>query len=439
MDRRRRRVLATCGATVLGLAGCLGEPDGDAGTSTSPTAGTAPDDRDTVSGTPPGGSTTSPEEPPDDTRTPAGPRRTAWHVPTELTPQRPLVVDGTCYLGTGSYDEGSAEATLLAITPDGTVTWRQDTGHLKARVAAVVDGVVYAISGDRTSSGLHGQDFRVHALDAASGTREWVWAPEKPYKFFTVLGVRAGTVFVGTHDDALEDAGESVSAVTDGSARWEVDRGDVMTGTVVDETVVAVDVAGAAGLAASDGEERWTFESQDSGGIEADAFGDLALTGEGTLHALDAVDGSERWTYGDGDVSNWVVRGERVFVGGPQLVALDDQGTSHWTYDRAGVPSGVVTGEALVGFGEQTLFVLDRATGEERWRIEIDTAYPTPGGIAGDRLAYGARDGGVHVVDVATGDSAWSWRPSRPLTDPVVANGRITVGREGGGLWALEP
>jgi hypothetical protein len=438
MDRRRRRVLSACGA-VLGLAGCLGEPDGDAGTSTSSQTGTDPADRDTLSGTPPGGSTTSPQEPPDDVATPAGPRRTAWHVPTDLTPQRPLVEGGACYVGTGSYDEGSSAAAIIAIAPDGTVTWRHDTGQLLARVAAVEDGTLYAFSGDRTADGLHGQNYRVHAFDASSGAREWVWAPGKAYKFFTVLGVRDGTVFVGTHDDALQDSGESVSAVADGSARWAVDLGDVMDGTVVGDTVVAVDVAGAAGLAASDGQERWTFESGDYGEVEAESFGDLVLTGEETLHALDAVEGTERWTHGDGDVSTWVPRGDRVYVGGPSLVALDEQGATHWTYDRGGVPSGVITADGLVGFDEQALFVLERASGEERWRIDLGTEYPTPGGITGERLAYGARDGGVHAVDVATGESAWSWKSSQPLTDPVVADGRIVVGRDGGGVWALEP
>lgn len=438
MDRRRRRVVQACGTAILGLAGCLGE-SASPGTEPTPTIRTPTDEHDTASGTPPGGSTTSPGEPPTDDRTPAGPRRARWHVPTALTPQRPLVVDGTCFLGTGRYEEESAEAELLAIERDGTERWRTGLDQRTADVVAVRDGMVYAISGERDSIGLHGKDYRVHAFDTESGTEQWVWPPEKSYKFFEFVGLRDGTVFVGTHDDALQDSGEAVHAVADGESRWRYGTGDVMGGTVVGDTVAATDPGGVTALAAGDGTKRWTFEGGDYGRVNAEGFQDLVLAGDRTLHALDAVDGAERWTYGDGHVSTWVTEGGRAFVGGSVVAALDTGGTAHWTYEKGGIPTGVGPDEVLVGQAERALFVLDRATGAERWRVETETEYPSPGGIAAGRLAYGTRESGIVTVDLETGESAWSWNTSAGLTEPVAAGDTFVIGRVGGGLWGLEP
>jgi len=438
MDRRRRRVLQACGAAALGLAGCLGR--GGPGTESTTRTQTPADGSDTTSQPPPGGSTTSPPDPPTDDRTPAGPSRTRWHVPTERTPGRPVVVDGTCYLGTGELfegDETSATAALLAVDDAGEVRWRHDTGQVGADVVAVEDGTVYAFSGD--TSGPHGDDYRLHAFDADTGDRQWVWAPDMPYKFFEFLGVRDGTVFVGTHDDALEHEGESVHAVADGAGVWTQPEGDVMDGTLVRDTVVTDDPAGLGAFAASDGTERWTFEDSEHGGIDATGFGDLVLAGSARVDALDHRTGSTQWHFDDWTVTSVVVAGERAFVGGEQVAALDRAGATLWTYDRGGLLSDFVTATGLVGTSQYELFVLERADGEERWRIEVDTEFASPGGVADGRLAYGTREGGVVAVDVATGEAAWSWQSRADLGDPVVAAGAFVVGREGGGLWALEP
>lgn len=439
MDRPRRRFLRACGATVLGLAGCMGGPNGP-GTETpdGQDTTTVGSPTDTLSGTPPGSREPSPAEPPDDDGTPRGPGRTRWQVPTDATPQRPLVVDGTCYLGTGDVQE-AGRAELLAVEADGTVRWRREVGQAAAEVIAVADGTVYAITGDSTDDMLHGEDFQVRAHDAASGERRWRWAPEKHYKFFEPVGVRDGTVFVGTHDDALGGSGEEVLAVADGSARWARETGDVMGGAVVGDTVVADATAGIAAFAAADGTRRWTHEAADPGSLNPEGFGDLVLAGDGAVTAFDAADGSEVWSVTDWTVTTWHVDGERAYLGGQRVAAVDRTGTARWTYDAGGRPSAVGTDRWLVGAARGELFVLERATGDERWRTAVDTEFPSPGGIADGRLAYGTRERGIVVVTADTGEEVWSWSTAGGLAAPVAAGDAFVVGREGGGLWALRP
>ncbi len=438
MDRRRRRVIEACGAAVLGLAGCLGRNESAPGTRRSQTSDTPTDDHDTLSGTPPGGSTTSPAGPPDDEGTPRGPQRTIWQVDTGKTTNRPHVVDGTCYLGTGEHDE-AGEAELLAVDADGTERWRQGVGQSVSDVAAVTGDMVYAITGDTTTSGLHGEDYRVQAYDAASGEEQWSWAPEKRYKFFESIGVRDGTVFVGTHDDALQDEGEQVVAVADGSAVWTVESGDVMGGTLVGETVVADTAAGLAAFAAGDGTERWTHAESGYGSLDPERFGDLVLAGDESVHALGAETGEEQWSVTDRKVTTWHAEGSTAYLGGEQVAAVDESGRAAWTYNAGGVPSGVGTADWLVGTAERSLFCLERASGDERWRVEVDTEFPSPGGLADGRLPYATREDGLVVVSAETGEEVWTWSTSVGLTDPVVADGAVVVGREGGGLWGLEP
>ncbi|MEF8888386.1 MAG: PQQ-binding-like beta-propeller repeat protein [Haloarculaceae archaeon] len=437
MDHRRRRVLVACGAAAFGLAGCLGDNAGEPTASTR--RRTPADETDTTSQSPPGGPTTSPDEPPTNDRTPAGPARTRWHVPTEGTPQRPLVADGTCYLGTGKrYDQDEPDdAALLAVDESGTVLWREHTGQPYVRVVAVSDGVAYAISGD--TQGPHGEDYRLHAFDATSGKRHWVWAPQLSYKFFEFLGVRNGTAFVGTHDDALEGAGESVHAIADGAADWRQSTGDVMGGTLVGDTVVVDHAGGIDAVAAGDGTERWTYDVEDYGGNEVTGFGDRVLVRDDGLHALDAREGSERWTIDDWTVTNWHVESDTAYAGGERVVALDRSGSPRWTYEAGGLPTAVGTDDSIVGVSTHELFILDRPTGEERWRVDVDTEMPSPGGIVNGRLAYGTREGGVVAVDAATGDAAWSWRSNAGLVTPAVAGQTLVVGRADGGLWGLAP
>jgi outer membrane protein assembly factor BamB len=350
------------------------------------------------------------------------------------------VDDGTCFVGTGGLYDDDPAGSILAVDPDGSVRWRKEPGQQSASVVAVDGGVVYAVTGD--TSGPHGSNFRLHAYGADGGERRWVWAPERHSTFLQFIGVGEESVFVGTHDDNLEDSGETLVAVdlTDGVPAWERDVGDVRGGALTDGTVVAAGSRRLSAFAIAEGSTRWTDEYESDRHVDPTGFGDVVLVGEGTVRALDAVDGTERWTVGDGAVNYVHVAGETAYVGGTTVAALDADGRTDWTYEKPATLSAVVLTEAtLFGSSEGALFALAPSDGTEQWRVDVDAEFVAPGAVAHGRLASLTREGNVLAVDARDGSEAWSWQTPARLTRPVAAGGRVVVGREGGGLWGLEP
>ncbi len=428
MKLRRRRVLQSLGLVAVGLAGCS-DTTGDGSGSPQPTV------TDTDTTTPGTGTPTETNS--------SLPDRAEWRVETAVSPRRVVASDGVLYVGTSGLDSDKRESAALAVSPDGTVQWRTKTGQRNGTIAGVRDGEVYAISGDLTRDLLHGQNYRLHALDAADGSTSWVWAPHKSYKFFSPVGIDDRSVFVGTHDDALSDSGETLYAIDrrDGTVRWNVETGDVMAGVVTGHTVLVGDTGAVEAFLADDGESRWRYEYEEIGNQSPAVFGDLVLAGDRTVHALDVADGTERWTYGrDVTISSWLPVSETLFVGGDRIAALDRSGSERWTYDEGGhVWDAITTRDTLYAGSQQALFALDRSSGTERWRVETDADYPHPVGVVDGQYGYVTDDGTVSVVDAETGDSIWAWQSPKDIERVATVADTFVLGFDGGGLLGIRP
>ncbi|MHB9286416.1 PQQ-binding-like beta-propeller repeat protein [Halobacteriales archaeon Cl-PHB] len=418
MNHRRRRVLQALGVTLAGLAGCQGRTDDD--------------DNQTPVGSPESDPTDTP--PSDGTAEPS--KQAAWHVETDAAIDEVQVINGNVYAGTGGRDAEAGTAELLSVTSDGTVRWRESIDRRMARVATVDDGTVYAITGNY--QGPHGSGYQLHALDAADGSTDWVWAPELTYKFFEFVGLDAESVFVGTRDDAIAADGEELYAINraDGSVRWSAEVGDVAGGVVVDGIVVAGRHEVRAFDAAS-GDSRWSYRHDDIGALNTAGFGGHVLLGDQTLRGLDTGDGSVRWTYGeDALVTSWDPVGDGVVVGTEGSVAeLDDAGSERWRADRGVIVSQAITGSDTLFLTDDTTVVgFDRSDGTERWTAETadPTEYPRPAGLANGHLVYDGQAGVVGAIDTATGEPAWTWSTPSGGATAQVLDGTVVVASDAG-------
>ena len=166
---------------------------------------------------------------------------------------------------------------------------------------------------------------------------------------------------------------------------------------------------------------EWSFQT--AGPVRASALVDSGLiyigSGDGDFYALDRQTGAERWRY------------------------------------RAGSPiqSSAAAWGDLVYFGDRanTFYALERRSGRERWRVETGSDYPFEWGsegwdyftsspvIAGDLLVIGSGDGSVYALDAATGNERWRLETGgRVRASPAVGGGVVFVGSADGVLYAID-
>lgn len=414
----RRQFLRTCTAAgIVGLAGCT---TGSKTDTASPTDGT-------TTGTIETGKTTGTTA-----ETPAATEQVAWRQPVAGTVSHPPVLtDDTLYVGT----EGGTVTALVA--DDGRPRWEAETGDPVQGQPVVTDGTVLVVSGQTALS----EHQRIVALDAATGTEQWSFAPDEWW--LDILGTVDSTVFVATTDDALSSEGQTLYALTlaDGSQRWSIEIGDNKGGQVTDDTVYvpAPGVVDAIGL---DGTRRWRYEAGEY------QFGTLSVAGdtvafvtggprEPTVHGLDPANDDERWTVSDYGAYTTRADGDRLFVGGDQVARLDPStGEAQWVADQQAAlyDAPVVDGRLYVASDTAAAIAVD--DGSLMWTTELDAYLTQPVGIVGDSLlvhkSASRDDRNRHVIALAVdgGDRQWEYAGESELTEPVTGPERAYVGAD---------
>ncbi|MFC7228354.1 PQQ-binding-like beta-propeller repeat protein [Salinirubellus salinus] len=404
MDRRALlHALGAAGATGLAaLAGCTDRSGSGSPTPTAPPSDAPTDPPGSPTGTPPGDA-------------PSG-AAVRWAVPLGGPARHPpTVADGTLYAAGGTNARGTPprddpvgpdeSQSLFALDPgNGSERWRYESPAAMQSAPVVVDGAPHVVTG--WSNGYTGVDTRVVRVD--DGDR--VWTTGSRSRFLSILGHADGTVFVGTHDDAIGVSGESLFAVgPDGDDRWSRDAGDALDGTVHDGTLyvdygdqrlVAFDTA--------DGAERWATDLGTPGRLAV--YGDTLYLdrqtetedGDYPLVAVDARTGEERWAYA-ADVDRFVATG-----------AVEADGTVYVTeYDGS-------------------LFALDPADGTERWRYTAASAAREAPRVH-DGTVYLPAGGELHAVDAATGEARWRESVAGHVWSALPSDAGVVVrGRTGG-------
>ncbi|SDM72970.1 Outer membrane protein assembly factor BamB, contains PQQ-like beta-propeller repeat [Halogranum gelatinilyticum] len=277
-----------------------------------------------------------------------------------------------------------------------------------------VDGTAYLSVGDTSDagSGEYTDTGGLRAVDIRSGETRWSVATPGPEP---LADADADTAYVWFAEDSAEQSrGVSAVSVADGSERWhtaiETSWGPTMRAgdtLVVGSDSVADGSARVAGLDATDGSERWTF---DPDGSATSAFPRLASDDhvvvwswseerEGTTTALDPQTGERRWNR-DGDSTPQVLADGLVcLVSTEGVVSVLDaaDGSERWTHDTAPgldvnslTPSVRLYDGALYVVTADAAWALDAASGAVRWRFE-------PTGEEELTRGWEVGDGGVYL------------------------------------------
>ncbi len=157
---------------------------------------------------------------------------------------------------------------------------------------------------------------------------------------------------------------------------------------------------------------------------------------DGFVKCLELDTGEVRWGYDAAGLvrSTPLIADGRVYVGSDDghVTALPlDDGDWDWVYPgpgRAGLGpilgGPAVEGDTLVcGASDRTIFGLDIATGEERWRRRIETAVMARA-TTQDGYAYFAGETGLAVcVKVDSGETVWSRRVPGLIRFPILPSG----------------
>ncbi len=330
------------------------------------------------------------------------PPRLAWtrqlHAPVDASP---VIADGRLFV---AAEDGNLHVFDVAT---GRLSWLYHCEGGIGATPAVADGRVVVFSRD----GL------VQALDVQDGRLLWRFATGGERRFGVVGGYG--------QDPAL-------GAVPDPWDFWLsaplIAGGRVVFGSS-DGHVYALDAA--------TGRIQWRYDA----GISihsAPAFADGRIfvgTWDTQLLALDAASGNLAWSFQGGTdpktgilqgiVSAPRVRGDTVYAGARDgfLYAFDAAtGAMRWRYDARG--SWVVTTAAA---DEDTLYAatsdtakfvaLDRATGRERFAVNMRVwTYASPV-LAGRVVFAAAMDGRLQALDARTGRRLWTWQSPEGRAD----------------------
>ncbi|MCD9144629.1 serine/threonine-protein kinase [Streptomyces albireticuli] len=301
---------------------------------------------------------------------------------------------------------------------------------------------------------LYVTSFEVHALDVASGrrqfkTRDVAWA----------MAVADGRIHASD--------GPTLYALdaSDGAERWRLatdgwvyslraDRGTVVTGTRG---------GGVQAWEAANGELLWEmgglqtdFETPDCGPFLQD--GTVYVWADARLRALEARTGAERWSYPVGDTAacgGVPVRllpapdGAVYVVAGTRVLAIDvARGDVRWRFEAPAVflsPPAFAPGPAVTGGGVYvadylgTVYALDAATGRDRWRIATEPRQSTEPVLVAAGAVHLGSGGALYTLDAVTGTPKWRFAAGGDVVGaPVVADGRVHFGSADHCLYTVD-
>ncbi|MFD3512037.1 PQQ-binding-like beta-propeller repeat protein [Streptomyces sp. NPDC058657] len=326
--------------------------------------------------------------------------------------------------------------------PTGWRPWRFRMSNDVWGTPAVAGDLVYVTS------------FEVHALDVASGrrqfkTRDVAWA----------MAVSGGRIHASD--------GPTLYALdaTDGSERWRLQtdawvyslkaaRGTVVTGTRG---------GGVQAWEASNGQKLWEvsggqtdFETPEAGpAVHGDT---VYVWQDARLRALDARSGIERWSYPVGDAASCggvpvrVTSAEDgyVYVSAGTRVLAVDQGSGHvrWHFEAPAVflsAPAFAPGPAVTGGGVYladylgTVYALDASTGKDRWRIATESRQSIePVLVAAGHVHVGSGSA-LYTLDAVTGTPKWRFAAGGEVVGaPVVADGRVHFGSADHCLYTVD-
>jgi outer membrane protein assembly factor BamB len=199
-----------------------------------------------------------------------------------------------------------------------------------------------------------------------------------------------------------------------------------------------------------------------------DGIAYIGTTG-GLFHAIDVKDGSFAWTFAAGrpTYGEALVTGNAVYFvcDNGFLFKLDRQtGKEIWRYDLDDARiSRIMPHQQVANSGEDfdfdhtaprplfadgVLYVgsgsgfhaVDADTGRRVWRIDTKDKVRTDALISGSNVIFGSFDNYVYAIDSKTGKEVWNKNTYGPITSPpALIDNKLMVGNRNGLLVALDP
>lgn len=341
------------------------------------------------------------------------------------------------------FDVGNSGYAPEAVGPadEPSVRWEASVGDHRAGPPVVFEGRIY-VGSRRGTVASHDQDGRLTALDE-SGDREWAYDVSAPVDG-PITATRDGA-YVGSNDGVVYALGP------DGSLRWEFDVGSGTSVTATDEYVYATGADDGLVALSADGEEWWHYDpTPDSTVRGTPAYGgDRVFVGGSAVVAVE--DGAADWTHGREEYrSGALVFADETLYAGETYVdgteaealqdrtveAIDPSGERRWAVSLPGAGGRAASEDVLVVTTSDAVVGLDLGSGETIWEYECH--WPRIPSVAGQVAYVETREGELHAVDVTSGDGLWKLDLGDDVTGrPAIANGTVYVGVERGDLLAL--
>ncbi len=185
-------------------------------------------------------------------------------------------------------------------------------------------------------------------------------------------------------------------------------------------------------------------------------------SGDGNVYAFDAETGAERWRVATGGRvrSSAAVADGNAYVGSADgfLYAIDlESGETRWRFATEGVDlssaefgfdrktiqssPAVADGTVLFGSRDGKFYAVDVASGELRWRYDNGMPWVVSSPAVFDSMAIvGSSDGlYVHALSLATGAEVWRFvTGNRVFASPALASDIAYVGNHAGRFLALD-
>lgn len=249
-------------------------------------------------------------------------------------------------------------------------------------------------------------------------------------------------------------------APADGEELWRrsFESALIAAPVTADDSLYVVEGRGVLHAMGRNGTERWRFRLANvTGSTPAVSDDTVYAASVERLVAVKRATGAARWNRSLADVllASPTLAGDTVFVGTtetPSSVGEDtdvdgwltayaaDDGERRWRVSTPGV-IGVpaVAGEVVVVATTEGVVALDRRDGSRRWNASLDaTGLSTPV-VANGTVVVGSQGGALHGLDVGSGHTSWTVTADDAFTiAPAVSDGDVYAAGRGGSLHVID-
>ena len=280
--------------------------------------------------------------------------------------------------------------------------------------------------------------------------------------------VSGDEIFFGSSDGFLYAADKS-----DGDVLWKFQTGGAIAGApAVTDSFVIVAGRGAHvyALNRADGSERWSFEMQPTlktltgwnyftAAPVVDGDQVLIGSGDGHLYSLDLATGRERWKFETGDSirATPLVEGDTIYApsGDDHVYVLSaTDGSLQWKFATAGVGYDLSQGfirsdiytrpiiaEGLLVFGARdgNVYAVDLATQQTKWTFAYGTTWAMSTAVDGGTVFVGwSTNNKINALDLMTGELIWEFdAPAHTYTTALVIGDTVYWGCADGNLYGF--